>query len=257
MRRDTFLAFAAILCLLAAMAAKSLFVDAPALREHNAPGQFDATAAKARLARILGDQRPHPADSEANDAVRTRLVAELRAIRLQPIVRDQNACNDFAKARLIACTRVRNVIARFGPPAGKALLLSAHYDSVPVGPGAGDDGVGVATLLEVGAILKDRPLKKPIILLFNEGEELGLIGARAFLADPISANVDSLLNFEARGVTGPVTMFETSQPNGPAIAAFSRAVARPYASSLSADRSWRSGNSGPHLMHVRIAVGAV
>ena len=235
MRRDTFLAFAAILCLLAAMAAKSLFVDAPALREHNAPGQFDATAAKARLARILGDQRPHPADSEANDAVRTRLVAELRAIRLQPIVRDQNACNDFAKARLIACTRVRNVIARFGPPAGKALLLSAHYDSVPVGPGAGDDGVGVATLLEVGAILKDRPLKKPIILLFNEGEELGLIGARAFLADPISANVDSLLNFEARGVTGPVTMFETSQPNGPAIAAFSRAVARPYASSLSAD----------------------
>jgi hypothetical protein len=235
MRRDTFLAFAAILCLLAAMAAKSLFVDAPALRTHNAPGQFDAAAAKARLARILGEQRPHPADSEADDAVRARLVAELRAIGLQPIVRDQNACNDFAKARLIACTRVRNVIARFGPPAGRALLLSAHYDSVPVGPGAGDDGVGVATLLEVGAILKDRPLKKPIILLFNEGEELGLIGARAFLADPISANVDSLLNFEARGVTGPVTMFETSQPNGPAIAAFSRAVARPYASSLSAD----------------------
>ena len=72
----------------------------------------------------------------------------------------------------------------------------------------------MATLLEVGAILKDRPLKRPIILLFNEGEELGLIGARAFLADPLSRNVDSLLNFEARGVTGPVTMFETSRPNG-------------------------------------------
>src|SRR4029078_480272 len=66
-------------------------------------------------------------------------------------------------------------------------------------------------------------------------EELGLIGARAFLADPLSRNVDSLLNFEARGVTGPVTMFETSQPNGPAVAAFAKAVHRPYASSLSAD----------------------
>src|SRR4029078_8669278 len=65
-------------------------------------------------------------------------------------------------------------------------------------------------------------------------EELGLIGARAFLADPLSRNVDSLLNFEARGMTGPVTMFETSQPNGPAVAAFAKAVHRPYASSLSA-----------------------
>ena len=31
-----------------------------------------------------------------------------------------------------------------------------------------------------------------MILLFNEGEELGLVGARAFLADPLSRNVDSL-----------------------------------------------------------------
>ena len=88
--------------------------------------------------------------------------------------------------------------------------MSAHYDSVPVGPGASDDGVGVATLLEVGSILKRRPLQRPVILLFNEGEELGLVGARAFLPDPLSRNVDSLLNFEARGVNGPVTMFETN-----------------------------------------------
>ena len=113
--------------------------------------------------------------------------------------------------------------------------MSAHYDSVPVGPGASDDGVGVATLLEVGSILKRRPLQRPVILLFNEGEELGLVGARAFLADPLSRNVDSLLNFEARGVNGPVTMFETSQPNGPAISVFGHAVRRPVASSMSTD----------------------
>ena len=74
-----------------------------------------------------------------------------------------------------------------------------------------------------------------MILLFNEGEELGLVGARAFLADPLSRNVDSLLNFEARGVNGPVTMFETSQPNGPAISVFGHAVRRPVASSMSTD----------------------
>jgi hypothetical protein len=235
MRRGTFIAFSIILLVLAAMAAKSLLVSVPPLRAHNAPGEFDAARAKARLATILGDQRPHAADSEADDLVRARLVAELKAMGLEPVVRDQVTCNDFQRARLVACARVRNVIAVLGPKTGKALLLSAHYDSVPVGPGASDDGVGVATLLEVGSILKQRTLRRPVILLFNEGEELGLIGARAFLADPLSRNVDSLLNFEARGVNGPVTMFETSQPNGAAIAAFSRAVRRPYASSMSTD----------------------
>jgi hypothetical protein len=233
MRRDTLLALGVVVLILAAMAAKSLPLPISAV--YSRPGQFDANRAKARLAFILGDQRPHPADSAADDAVRGRLIAALQQMGLRPIVRDQIACNDFQKARLVACARVRNVIASLGPRSGPALLLSAHYDSVPVGPGASDDGIGIATLLEVGSILKDRPLKRPIILLFNEGEELGLIGARAFLADPMSRGVDSLLNFEARGVTGPVTMFETNRPNGAAIAAYSSAVPRPYASSLATD----------------------
>ena len=233
MRRDTLLAFGVVVLILAAMAGKALLLPVPPI--HSGPGQFNANRAKARLAFLLGDQRPHPVDSAANDAVRGRLVATLQQMGLKPIVRDQLACNDFPKTRLVACARVRNVIASLGPATGKALLLSAHYDSVPVGPGASDDGIGVATLLEVGSILKDRALKHPIMLLFNEGEELGLIGARAFLADPLSRNVDSLLNFDARGVTGPVTMFETNQPNGAAIAAYASVVRRPDASSLSTD----------------------
>ncbi len=233
MRRNTLLALGVVILILVAMAAKSLLVSVPAV--HDGAGQFDANRAKARLAFMLGDQRPHPADSSADDAVRARLVATLQQMGLNPIVRDQVACNDFQKARLVACARVRNVIAVLGPRSGKALLLSAHYDSVPVGPGASDDGVGVATLLEVGSILKNRPLQRPVLILFNEGEELGLIGARAFLADPLSRDVDSVLNFEARGVAGPVAMFETSRPNAAAIAAFASAVDRPYASSLSTD----------------------
>jgi hypothetical protein len=233
MRRNSLLALGILLLILAALAAKSVLISVPAVQ--STPGEFDAARAKARLAFVLGDQRPHPADSAADDAVRARLIASLQQIGLEPIVRDQSACNDFQKARFVSCTRVRNVIAIVGPRTGKALLLSAHYDSVPVGPGASDDGVGVATLLEVGSILHHRPLKRPVILLFNEGEELGLIGARAFLADPLSRSIDSVLNFEARGVTGPVTMFETSRPNAAAIDAFSRAVGRPYASSLSTD----------------------
>ncbi|HEY6049426.1 MAG TPA: M20/M25/M40 family metallo-hydrolase [Sphingomicrobium sp.] len=235
MRRSVILLGAVLVALLGAMAAAGLLVQPPPLRSHSAAGQFDAPRAKARLAFILGDQRPHPADTAADDLVRARLIATLEQMGLKPVVRDSQACNELFKQRGVSCARVRNVITVLGPPTGKALLLNAHYDSVPVGPGASDDGMGVATLLEVASILKDRPLERPVILLFNEGEELGLVGARAFLADPLSRNVDSLINLEARGVTGPVNMFETSRPNAAPILIYAAAVKHPTANSLSTD----------------------
>ena len=235
MRRPTLLLLLVLVALLGAMAAKGLLIQPPPLRAQPAAGTFDAVRAKERLAYILGDQRPHPSDTEASDLVRARLIAQLQQIGLNPMVRDQFACNTLYKQRGASCARVRNIIALLGPPHGKAILLNAHYDSTPVGPGAGDDGVGVATLLEVGSILKDRALKRPVILLFNEGEELGLIGARAFLADPLSRTVDALVNLEARGVRGPVNMFETSRPNATPIGVFASAVANPVANSLSTD----------------------
>jgi hypothetical protein len=224
-----------LLALLGVLTATRLLIQPPEIRAVSKPGQFDAVGAKARLAAILGNERPHPADSFGDDAVRARLIGQIRAMGLTPVVRDRFACNTIYKQRGVSCARVRNVIVALGPASGKALLLNAHYDSTPVGPGAGDDGVGVATLLEVLSILKNERLKRPLIFLFNEGEELGLIGARAFLADPMSKRVDSLINLEARGVSGPVTMFETSLPNGPPVRAFARAVDRPFANSLATD----------------------
>jgi hypothetical protein len=235
MRRSILGLAVVLLVLLGAMAAKSVLIALPPVRTHNDPGRFDAERAAGRLAFLLGDERPHPADTPANDFVRDKLVMLLQSMGMTPIVRDQIACNELFKQRGVSCARVRNVIVVLGPPNGKAVLLNAHYDSTPVGPGAGDDGIGVATLLEVGSILQKRALKRPVILLFNEGEELGLVGARAFLADPLSRNVGSLINLEARGVSGPANMFETSVPNGPAIAAYARTAEHPVANSLSTD----------------------
>lgn len=234
MRKPIILLAILLLAILAAMAAKGLPEQPPPLRAHNAAGEFDARRAKARLAFVLGDQRPHAADTAASDAARSRLVQQLRQIGVDPIVRDQLACNELYKGRGVSCARVRNVIGVLGPKAGRALLLNAHYDSVPVGPGASDDGIGVATLLETAAVLKGHRLERPMILLFNEGEELGLIGARAFLSDPLAKNVGALINLEARGVRGPVNMFETSRPNAGPIAIYGL-VKNPVANSLSTD----------------------
>ena len=224
----------ALLLLLAAMAFKGALLTLPSPPASPAADRFDAHRAAARLARVLGDERPHPVDSAANDAVRERLIAEMRAAGLEPEVRDAFACNGFARGRAVACARVRNLVATIGPREGRHLLLSAHYDGTFAGPGAADAGIGVATLLETAHRLRGRALGRPVTFLFNDGEEMGLLGARAFLErDPLAGRIDAALNFEARGVTGPATMFETSRPNAPAIARLARAVDRPVANSLS------------------------
>jgi hypothetical protein len=227
---------AALLLLILAMAAKPALIALPEAPARAAPGSFDTQRAMARLGRILGDQSPHPVDSPANDLVRGRLVAELQALGLSPVVTDRMDCNGTPRSRVVNCSRIRNVRATIGPAAGQHLLLVSHYDSTPVGPGAGDDGIGVAVMLEVASLLKDRSLARPITLLFNEGEEAGLNGARAFLrSDPLAAQVDSAINLEARGVTGPAIMFETSRPNEAALSVFKAASWRPVANSLTAD----------------------
>jgi acetylornithine deacetylase/succinyl-diaminopimelate desuccinylase-like protein len=151
---------------------------------------FDTTRAFARLERILGDQRPHPVDTEANDAVRERLLAEITALGHEPEVRDDFACRSSLKWGSSACARVRNVIFRMGPPGGNAILVASHYDSVPAGPGASDDGAGVAASLEIAALLKTRVLQRPVIFLITEGEELALLGAASFVRkDPYAKDV--------------------------------------------------------------------
>jgi len=225
-----------IALLLAGFAVKGVLVMPAPAPAHVASGEFDTSRALGRLKRILGDQRPHPVDSDADDAVRSRLIAELKAIGLQPRVQDAMDCSTMPRTRFVSCSHVRNVIATVpGRAAGPQLLLNAHYDSTPTGPGAGDDGLGVATLLEVGSILKKSPPARPVILLFNEGEEFGLNGAHAFVVDPQARLVNSLINIDNRGVTGIPAMYETSDPNGAALKLYAQASRRPFANSISTD----------------------
>ncbi|MDL2340744.1 MAG: M20/M25/M40 family metallo-hydrolase [Pseudomonadota bacterium] len=223
-----------VMLLMVGFAVKGMMLAPPAVPHASA---FDTGRAIGRLDRVLGDQRQHPVDSDADDAVRGRLVAELRALGLDPQVRARKDCRGMPKSRTVSCSRTHNVVAVIGGDRpGKALLLNAHYDSTPTGPGAADDGIGVATLLEVAANLQARPPAHPVILLFNEGEEYGLNGAGAFVdGDPLAAHVGALINIEARGVSGPAVMFETSEPNGAALGDYAGGATRPYANSLMTD----------------------
>ena len=69
-------------------------------------------------------------------------------------------------------------------------VVSSHYDSVAVGPGADDDSSGTAALLETARILADHPQPATIIFASFTGEEAGLLGSREF----VRRAVDSKLN---------------------------------------------------------------
>ncbi len=132
---------------------------------------------------------------------------------------------------------MRNIVARWrgsGPAGKKALLLSAHYDSVRAGPGAGDDASGVASILEsLRALKAGPPPERDAIVLINDGEEIGLFGAEVFAEEhPWAKDVGVVLNLDARGNSGPAYMFETSDGNGWLIGQLARALPHPMATSM-------------------------
>lgn len=182
--------------------------------------------------------KPHAIGSEAHARVRDEIVRRLETLGLEAQVHQTLA------ARLWRGTRVRtawveNVLARLEGSAGTddAVLLVAHYDSVPNGFGAADDAAGVAALLEsLRALRESGPHRHDVIALFTDAEEWGLLGAEGFLHDhPWAQDVRLVLNFEARGVSGPSIMFETGAGTGPLLRRFARAAPRPLAASYSYD----------------------
>jgi hypothetical protein len=84
-----------------------------------------------------------------------------------------------------------------------------------------------------GSHLPAPSLKNDLIFLLTDGEEAGLIGARGFVqSSPLSKEIKLVVNFEARGTSGPVYMFETSSGNERLIREFGKAAPLPAASSL-------------------------
>lgn len=194
---------------------------------------FSEEHAFATLSALLKEQRPHTAGSPENAVVRDRILAELKSAGYAPEVQAAFQCD--TAPRNPGCTAVENIVAvHKGTGDGKAVLASAHYDSVPAGPGVSDDGAGVAVVLELARAFAARTTRNDVIFLLTDGEETGLRGARAF-ADhhPLMRRVGVVVNFEARGASGPSMMFETGPGNARLMNLFAHAVARPSASSVS------------------------
>ena len=227
---------AGLLVLVFATAVVAAFLFAWQSLTHAPPagdGSFATERAHATLQSLLAEQVPHPTGSPENRRVRDRILAQFRAAGYEPEVQATFQCAPPDKAA--GCTQVENIIAVLkGSGEGRAILSTAHYDSVPAGPGVGDDGVGVVVMLELARTLKALPpARNDVIFLITDGEETGLRGAVAFARNhPLMKQVGIVVNVEARGNTGPAIMFETGSGNSRLIELFARAVGSQVSNSL-------------------------
>ena len=68
-------------------------------------------------------------------------------------------------------------------------VVSSHYDSVAIGPGADDDSSGTAALLETARLLSRHPQPSTIVFASFSGEEAGLLGSREFVRRAVADKV--------------------------------------------------------------------
>ncbi|MFE3451363.1 M28 family peptidase [Nonomuraea sp. NPDC059194] len=193
----------------------------------SAPGtQFIAERALAHLERFAAE--PRPIGSPASDRARDYLVGQLRAAGLE--VEVQRSVGARSAAGLATFGQVDNIVGRLpGTDPTGTVLIAAHYDSAAMGPGASDDGAAVAAMIEtIRALREGTGPRNDIVLLMSDGEEDGVLGAEAFVREhPLGRKGGVLLNWEARGVSGPSLMFETSRNNARLVEAFVNAVPAP------------------------------
>jgi hypothetical protein len=201
----------------------------------NAPDTaFSSGRAMARLVELA--RAPRPVGSPEHTRARELIMGWLHELGLEPEVHTSVALGRRGQA--VQGVTIRNVAARIpGAASTGAVLLTAHYDAVPLSHGAGDAGTGVVAIVEtVRALQSGPPLENDVIVLITDGEELGLLGARAFVAEHRwMDDLSVVLSAEMRGGGGPVHMFETGADNGWIVRAMQASDPRPFAGSFSVE----------------------
>ncbi|WP_395944936.1 M20/M25/M40 family metallo-hydrolase [Brevundimonas sp.] len=192
---------------------------------------FSAERAMTDVRRIA--RAPHPVGSTEHGLVQAYLQGRMTQLGLNPTLQ-AGALSPAAVGRIAdrgESVDGLSVVNLVGVLPGRnprlpAVVLMAHYDSVPGSPGAADDASGVAAILEAVRAIKARgPADRTLVVLLTDGEELNLDGARAFFSEhPLRDRVGAVVNLEARGGGGRAMMFETGPGNAETIDLYARAM---------------------------------
>jgi hypothetical protein len=179
--------------------------------------------------RVLADVRYLADDAREGRGVGTKGIEEaaryiadaFKRIGLTPAGPDRSYFQPFTLApdapgvmhTALGGTETRNVVAVLrGSSAalrGQVVIVGAHYDHLGYGGfgaldpdstgkvhnGADDNASGVAGVLEVARLLRDRKPARTIVFITFSGEELGDLGSAYFVKHPLVEPVDSIYAF--------------------------------------------------------------
>lgn len=99
------------------------------------------------------------------------------------------------------------------PLSSPLYLHNLTYSRVSTGYGATDDGMACVSMLQLLSYFtheKNDAPKHGIVLLFNNAEEDGLYGARAFGASPVNDFCRTFVNLEGAGAGGRALLFRAT-----------------------------------------------
>lgn len=177
-------------------------------------------------------------NSENHDQMRDYLVEELESrglevqlIESQPgeqVVKFDGSPLNIGVSNIYATLPANNP-----SPDTKNIAFASHYDSVIESPGAADAGLGVIGLFAGLDQIIDQERTNDISILITDHEELGLVGA-TYIANyrpEIYEEIDFIYNWEARGSSGNVILFETSKNDYQAVKNYNQVVGQKFAAS--------------------------
>ncbi|XP_023345863.1 endoplasmic reticulum metallopeptidase 1 isoform X2 [Eurytemora carolleeae] len=209
------------------------------------PDRFIEERARKTL-RALTSVGARPAGSYENEVLAVDLIVrELNSIKLraQPIhklsidiQKPRGSFNlKFVDGLTHSYRNIQNVIAKVESGLGSkhSLLVNCHFDSVPQSPGASDDAVSCAIMLEILEVLtqSSTPLRHNLVFLFNGAEENMLPAAHGFITQHIWAeDIRAFINLESCGSGGRELVFQTGPGHPWLVEAYADVAPHPFAS---------------------------
>jgi hypothetical protein len=196
-------------------------------------GLFNDQNARAHIGMLADTIGSRPIGTPANARAREYIVDQLRQFGFE--VRVQEA--ESRRASIGRAARVANIVAVRQGSRSEAVGIVCHYDSVAAGPGAADDGLGVAVALEAARVLAARANPTwTVMVLVTDGEEWGLMGAAALTTDrDVMRRLNAYINLDSIGAAGPPMLFEAGPGNGWLLSAWRRAAPYPRGGSFAGE----------------------
>jgi len=147
--------------------------------------------------------------SEGNREAQKYIVRSLQKLNISPM--ENSYYQNFTYSKLFTNKEGSNIVAVIKGVSKsnnkKNIVLSAHFDHLgrsgnKIFNGADDNASGSAALLSLAQQLVKLPLEHNIILLFSDGEESNLKGAKAFVKRHIKLLADIKLNINMDMLAG-------------------------------------------------------